>query len=121
MDGGLTVPEDGDIFLWEMNHCEVSSWPDEHPLLPVNHTGWILQGAESFHFRRHFSEKFIIHNYSPHAFVNTICQSVKSENGDMLMPHNPTQSATAYYSVAHIRYFRIHAHFMIHFNETTCW
>lgn len=53
--------------------------------------------------------------YSPHALVNTICQSVKSENGDMLMLHNPTQGATAYYSVAHIRYFRIHAHFMIHF------
>lgn len=103
MDGGLTVPEDGDVFLWEMNHCEVSSWPDEHPLLPINHTGWILQGAESFNFLKDFIEKCI--NYSPHALVSTICQSVKSENEDMLMLHNPTQGATAYHSVAHIRYF----------------
>lgn len=43
MDGGLTVPEDSDIFFWEMNNGEVSCRPHEHPLLPVNHTGWTLQ------------------------------------------------------------------------------
>lgn len=42
MHCSLSVPEDCDVFLWEMNHCEVPSWPDEHYLLPVNHTGWIL-------------------------------------------------------------------------------
>lgn len=55
VDGGLAVPEDGDVFLGEMNHCEVSGWPDEHPLLPVNHAGWILQRPESVNFTEIFS------------------------------------------------------------------
>ena len=44
MDGGLTVPKDSDVFLGEMNHCKVSSRPDEHLLLPVNYTGRVLHG-----------------------------------------------------------------------------
>lgn len=48
VDGGLTVPEDCDIFLWEVNNCEVSCRPNEHPLLPVNHTGCILQTKSCF-------------------------------------------------------------------------
>lgn len=47
VDGGLTIPEDSDIFLWEVNHCEVSSRPDEHFLISVNHAGRILQGKVS--------------------------------------------------------------------------
>lgn len=47
VDGGLTVPEDGDIFLWEMNNGEVSRRPNEHPLLPVSHAGWILQTGQA--------------------------------------------------------------------------
>lgn len=52
VDGCLSVPEDGDLLLWEMNHCEVSGRPDEHPLLPVNHTGRILWGNTWFNGQR---------------------------------------------------------------------
>lgn len=48
VNGGLAVPEDGDFFLWKMNHCVVSGRPDEHLLLPVDHTGRILQKTECF-------------------------------------------------------------------------
>lgn len=48
VDGGLTVPEDGDVLLWEMNNCEVSRRPNEHPLLPVSHTGRTLQTDNCF-------------------------------------------------------------------------
>lgn len=48
MDGGLTVPKDGDVLLWEMNNCEVSCRPNEHLVLPVSHTGWTLQTDNCF-------------------------------------------------------------------------
>lgn len=43
---GLAVPQDRHVFFWEVNYGEISRWPDEHLLLPVNHTGEILQGIE---------------------------------------------------------------------------
>lgn len=69
VDGGLTVPEDGDVLLWEMNHREVSRGPNQHP--PVRRTGRVLQtdigftvtealapaSATSAHFHFHFLNK----------------------------------------------------------------
>ena len=46
VNSSFTIPEDDDIILWEVDDCEVSSWPDEHSLLPVNHTGGILNNKK---------------------------------------------------------------------------
>lgn len=42
MDGGLSVPEDGDVLRWEVNHCDESCRPDEYPVLPVQRAGKVL-------------------------------------------------------------------------------
>ena len=99
VDAGLSVPEDGDFFLWEMNHSEVPGWPDEHPLLPVNHTRWILQKmGRTFYWN--------VLEYYSRVDLNIIIQQ-KWQWLSLLLKGETIKP------VAHILYFRIDASFHV--------